>query len=237
MIFSGKCRKDECKFRQNFFWLWLPVLVFAVLLVIEFTMSTTGTFYSYLVGENGPIEILQVLILMVAFILSVRGAFIYNFKKSRGLFVWLGMAALGCFYIIGEEISWGQHIFNWETSDSWAQINDQQETNLHNTSSWLDQKPRLLLEIGVIVGGIILPVLMRLREKLIPAWLKVIAPPKQMMVCAIIFLLIKVFDKIGDFSEFVFFKRASELTEMYVYYFIALYLFYLLKRMRLEGQQ
>ncbi len=41
-------------------------------------------------------------------------------------------------------------------------LNDQGETNLHNMSSWLDQKPRTLLEIWVVIGGIVIPV----REKL-----------------------------------------------------------------------
>src|SRR3546814_4167282 len=52
----------------------------------------------------------------------------------------------------GEEASWGQHYAGWLTPDNWQALNDQGETNLHNTSSWLDQKPRTLLEIGVIVG-------------------------------------------------------------------------------------
>src|SRR3546814_9825984 len=57
------------------------------------------------------------------------------------------------------EASWGQHYAGWLTPENWQALNDQGETNLHNTSSWLDQKPRTLLEIGVIVGGILIPML------------------------------------------------------------------------------
>jgi len=32
----------------------------------------------------------------------------------------------------GEEISWGQRIFGWETSEGYGQVNRQNETNLHN---------------------------------------------------------------------------------------------------------
>lgn len=41
---------------------------------------------------------------------------------------------VGVLFIIGagEEISWGQRIFNWQTPEALAAINDQNETNLHN---------------------------------------------------------------------------------------------------------
>ena len=65
--------------------------------------------------------------------------------------------------------SWGQHFLGWESSEFWQDINDQSETNLHNTSSWLDQKPRLILEIGVMVGGIVIPLLIKFKKGLLPA--------------------------------------------------------------------
>ncbi|MDZ7735000.1 MAG: hypothetical protein U5P41_01795 [Gammaproteobacteria bacterium] len=60
-------------------------------------------------------------------------------------------------YFAGEEVSWGQHFFDWQTPEELATINDQRETNLHNISSWFDQKPRFLLELFVLFGGVILP--------------------------------------------------------------------------------
>ena len=44
----------------------------------------------------------------------------------------LVLAGLACFAIAGEELSWGQWIFHWETPDALAQVNLQNETNLHN---------------------------------------------------------------------------------------------------------
>src|SRR3546814_16819658 len=70
---------------------------------------------------------------------------------------------LGSVYMAGEEASWGQHYAGWLTPEGWQAINDQGETNLHNTSSWLDQKPRTLLAIGVLVAGIIVPLPVRRR--------------------------------------------------------------------------
>jgi hypothetical protein len=64
------------------------------------------------------------------------------------------MVTLGTFYMAGEEVSWGQWFFMWDTPDTFLEINDQHETNLHNVSSWMDQKPRLLLELWALFGAI-----------------------------------------------------------------------------------
>jgi hypothetical protein len=39
---------------------------------------------------------------------------------------------VGLVVLAGEEISWGQRIFGWETPETIAAVNEQQETNLHN---------------------------------------------------------------------------------------------------------
>jgi len=73
------------------------------------------------------------------------------------------LCTLACIFFAGEEISWGQHFFGWEAGETFREINKQQETNLHNTSSWLNQKPRAFVEWGVIIAGLILPLRRRLR--------------------------------------------------------------------------
>ncbi len=42
------------------------------------------------------------------------------------------LAALGCFLVAGEELSWGQWIFGWSTPEALAAVNLQNETNAHN---------------------------------------------------------------------------------------------------------
>lgn len=215
-------------------WLWFPIVSLAAFLLSELILSDPQL--SFLVGENGPVEYLQVFVLIGAIVLAVRG-----FKAALNHpQIWFriicGLGALGCIYIAGEEVSWGQQIFKWATPESWLAVNDQQETNLHNTTSWLDQKPRLIIEIGVIVGGLILPLTNKVNNALLPPWLKDIAPPSKMSVLAGCFLFVKIFDKIGDNTDFVMFKRASEIIELYIYYFIALYLFYLLRRIKTGGR-
>src|SRR5690606_32673538 len=147
-----------------------------------------------------------------------------DFKTQKLLALWFTLAALGCLYTGGEEVSWGQQFFKWATPESWLAINDQQETNFHNTSSWLDQKPRLILELGVIFGGLVLPLINRKRPGLVPGWLKTIAPPAKFAVIASIVLIVKILDKIADHGGFALFHRPSEIIEIYIYYFILLYL-------------
>jgi hypothetical protein len=69
---------------------------------------------------------------------------------------WLTLTFV-CVYFAGEELSWGQKIFHWETPAFIGELNDQNETNLHNISSWFDQKPRLLFELWVLTAGIVVP--------------------------------------------------------------------------------
>ncbi|WP_017932628.1 hypothetical protein [Robiginitomaculum antarcticum] len=53
--------------------------------------------------------------------------------KARGLqrYVFLGLA-VASFIVAGEELSWGQWVFRWNTPEVMAEINRQNETNIHN---------------------------------------------------------------------------------------------------------
>lgn len=224
--------RDIFNNRENinaFWWLWLPAGSLVIFLLIEIFLPSQ--YYGYLVSENGIVEILQALIMAVGAALALINLRRVNRRKQRWLSAWFGVALLGCIYVTGEEISWGQHLLGWGTPEYWQAINDQRETNLHNVSSWLDQKPRLLMEIGVILGGLILPALLRRTPEAFPHWLKIIAPPATLGITAAAFLFVKIFDKIGDYSNFRLFGRPSEITEFYIFYFIVLYLWAMHRRL------
>jgi hypothetical protein len=67
------------------------------------------------------------------------------------------LAALSCLYIAGEEICWGQVIFGWQEPELVSATNREGEFSLHNEFGMLERLPRALLEIGVVVGGLIIP--------------------------------------------------------------------------------
>lgn len=66
---------------------------------------------------------------LAAFYYSTSGNNLYFFKTKRN-FIYLGLALILIFGA-GEEISWGQRIFKWDTPDAFAE-NEQQETSIHN---------------------------------------------------------------------------------------------------------
>jgi len=143
---------------------------------------------------------------------------------------WVSLALLCCIYVGGEEISWGQHFFNWSTPEYWKDVNDQHETNLHNTTSWLDQKPRLILMLSIGIGGIIFPLLMRFKPGVLPDRFASIYPSPQLMLVSLLVIVPHVLDKIMELMNMNLFHRTSEVQELYMYYFVLLYLVGLYRR-------
>lgn len=135
-------------------WLWLPVLV-ALFPYVMRIINTQSDQYVY--GELGIIENYTFLVLVSAIVLGIKSIRRMQTFEFPVLKIWLTMLVLGCVYYAGEEISWGQHWFGWGTPEVWMTVNDQGETNLHNTSALLDQVPRMLLTIAAVVGGILVP--------------------------------------------------------------------------------
>lgn len=90
-----------------------------------------------LLREDGPVENLTALAFLLAFGLFTAT---YSFtgspadqsrpeKLRRLSYLLLGILMLIC---AGEEISWGQRIFDWKTPELFGRLNAQDETNLHN---------------------------------------------------------------------------------------------------------
>lgn len=86
------------------------------------------------------------------------GVFVIAFRRrSRRRVLYAGFWTLALVYFAGEEASWGQWYFGWKTPEVFLPFNDQGETNLHNISSWLDMKPRILVEVFIGALGFALP--------------------------------------------------------------------------------
>jgi hypothetical protein len=213
-------------------WLWVPLLVLISKIGIELYLEHEHI--DWLVGENGPYETLEAVVLVIALLIALY-TLVKMPKDNKWLVGWVSLAALCCFYVAGEEISWGQHIMNWGTPEYWLALNDQGETNFHNTTSWLDQKPRLLLSIGVYIGGLILPLMFIFKSKLLekPALkrFEILYPTQQFMVVAGICLFIKIADKIADITDLQLFARNAESEELFLFYFVLLYLLLMKKRL------
>ena len=120
-------------------WHFSPVTV-AIICVLPFVVALRGAStallgkpaYKWFTGEDGFAETLQVIFYLSSFFMSLIAAFRYwrSGEKLIGV-LYLGLSG-ALFFMIGEEISWGQRIFGWETAESFAAVNKQAETNLHN---------------------------------------------------------------------------------------------------------
>jgi hypothetical protein len=95
-------------------------------------------------SENGIIEYLQVVLLILAiyFLFSSR---IFFYDNNKSIYYLIIIKIIGLTYFLGEEISWGQHIFKWASPDFFIDLNNQKETNLHNISNLFDQLPRTIV--------------------------------------------------------------------------------------------
>ncbi len=218
-----------------FVWLWFPLVLLAGQIAMEIAVPERTL--SALLSEGGPHEAFEFIYTAAAFCVALFTLQSVDWKTQRWLGLWVLLAVGCCFYVSGEEISWGQHLMHWTTPEFWSGINDQNETNLHNTSSWLDQKPRLILELGVLFGGIIMPLVRRFRPAMLPQKFNMIYPADILSVTALVALFINCADRIGNhFQDLFLFQRASELEELYLYYFVLLYLI-ILRRRILQNQR
>lgn len=218
-------------------WLWLPLLVLA--LVVGIYLADRSVFIQWIDGELGAIELGTVLILIPGVIYA---AMIWPQRQplpNKWLPLWFVLVGLGCFYFAGEEASWGQHLLGWQTPEGLNEINDQHETNLHNISSWLDQKPRLLLELWVIIGGLLLPLIRKIRgaaSRSAADWGYWFWPSRLLIPTALIAFLVKLPEKLNDWFDVPrpppFDMRVSELQEFYFGLFLTLYLISVYLRLR-----
>ena len=97
--------------------------------------------------ENGVIENIQTLFLffsIIFFYLYLKKGAKLDFKYGKFLkYTFLA----GLVYYFFEEISWGQHYFDWKSPYLFSYLNEQNETNLHNINNLFNQLPRNLILI------------------------------------------------------------------------------------------
>lgn len=111
--------------------------VFVLLFWVAFLLLP-GSTVEHLAVEDGPIENLGAAAFIVAaalFFASFLGSLgagndFHLFRTKRNFFLLL--LALAFLFAGGEEISWGQRIFGWNTPAAIADINAQDETTIHN---------------------------------------------------------------------------------------------------------
>jgi len=115
----------------------LNLLIFATLSFASVMPSiyflTFGYVPSFWLIESGLYETAGAAACFIAGLLNLANfKASLNQKRRLGAF-WLLLLSLACIFIAGEEISWGQHFFNYELSEGITSNNFQGELNLHNS--------------------------------------------------------------------------------------------------------
>jgi len=117
--------------------------------------------YEVFAKEDGVAENLSFVFYAASGLIILMAAYKNSYQQVRGILPVL----LGLFFIVvaGEEISWGQRLFGFDTPESMAEGNTQGEFNFHNLSvidkndSFLNQ--HTLLNVFVLLNGVVFPVL------------------------------------------------------------------------------
>ena len=113
--------------------------------------------------EDGPIENLTALFLAISCI-----GFIIAAKKSQFLkehpgwwrYVFIVGWILLMFVFTGEEISWGQRVFEIESTEFFMKNSDQQEINVHNVvNKWFNVRTKHIAALVLFFYGVCLPLL------------------------------------------------------------------------------
>lgn len=218
---------------DRWWWLYLPIAVFLGVLAIS--IFDPDFYRAYILPEGyGFLELGHFLVPMAACILSLRLLRLGVVKGTRLLFVFLLVYGLGNLYIGGEEHSWGQHFFNWGTPEYWTEINRQAETNLHNVSHWFNHRPRLAIEVGILIGGIIIPLVQSRTGPFRQPLLALLTPPMQLTVVATVALAVKGIDQLqkAGLVDTDVLSRPSEPLETFIYLFLLYYAIVLGRRIR-----
>lgn len=94
-----------------------------------------GGFPALLYQNEGPLELLTVVLELAAVVLCIVAARRWKEREPRQ---WRAVPALcvtlavTLFFVAMEELNWGQTLLGFETPPAWAAINHQQQTSLHN---------------------------------------------------------------------------------------------------------
>ena len=160
--------------------LWLPaagaVLVAATLL--------HRPLFTAVVAEDGPLEWTQVTLFLLASVLLAVAAWQLARRGDLVGCTLIAVGALGIFGIAGEEISWGQRVFDWQTPSELAAVNHQHETNIHNITAFPVQRIGNYVQLVLGAAGSALPWLTRVaRPRVHVPVLRLLSPPLFVTAC------------------------------------------------------
>ncbi|GAJ03193.1 unnamed protein product, partial [marine sediment metagenome] len=115
-------------------------------------------------------EWLTVIALVGGAVISIKRFFQLRKQKKKLFLIFLLITALVLLFGAGEELSWGQRLFNIQSSDFFKEHNTQKEINIHNLVFGGLRLNKLifslLLTVCICLFLFVLPILYRKSEKI-----------------------------------------------------------------------
>lgn len=106
-----------------------------------------------LAAEDGPFEWATAAFLFVGALACLARA-----VRGRDRLIFLAVSLFGAALLMfgaGEEISWGQRVFGWDSGEFWEQNNVQGETNLHNMMVGDVKINKLIFGVGLTLAFLV----------------------------------------------------------------------------------
>ncbi len=133
-----------------------------LLFTLAYSILGFGEQYEFGFGvEDGPIEYGTAIGLLLSCLILAWHAVSMAGQKRIGGAAWLTLYSAAFLFGAGEEISWGQRIFGWQTTEFFLEHNRQMETNLHNLAFGEEQLAKTLfgrfLTIAILIYLVVLP--------------------------------------------------------------------------------
>lgn len=110
----------------------LAYLAFFLVLGVYLSIFNQAYFDTIYTIEDGILEWLTVVALFTIAVVCLKRAIRFSSTQGKQFVGMNILFALIFFFGAGEEISWGQRLFDWQSSEYFLQNNAQDETNLHN---------------------------------------------------------------------------------------------------------
>ncbi len=138
---------------HNRFWLWgLPLL--SVLLIALISQASRDIVEAVVISPFGITENLPTVFLAFGVAYAVA---IFRLPNARALRGWMVVYAIALIFFAGEDQNWFQYWLGAEVPPYFLENNKEQEINLHNISSWFNQKPRLVVEMWALFACVLIP--------------------------------------------------------------------------------
>ena len=134
------------KNKIKLFLFFLPLVLYLLAL---FVYLRDNQLFRTLIQDDHLVEYSQFFLLLLS---SITCLFLqkYWWKKEKILAILFFLLAVACFFVAGEEISWGQRIFNIATPEKLAEKNMQQELTVHNIGMLFGLVYRAYMLIGLL---------------------------------------------------------------------------------------